>query len=114
MHRCECCRGWGLPAGLACLDCFPHPTPLRPTCCPACRRLQCLRYDALDVGCSQWYEDMAAFRGTMRDLEQMLGNILATAAAHASCLTARLDVIEAFARITTRDGLRRVQCAMLC
>lgn len=63
----------------------------------------------LDVRCSQWYEDMAAIRAAMRDLEQMLGNILATAVEHASCLTTKLDVIEAFAQITTRDGLRQAQ-----
>ena len=49
---------------------------------------------------------MAAFRSAARDLEQQLAGILASAAAQAACLPARLDVIEAFGQAATRDGLR--------
>ncbi|KAL4458111.1 hypothetical protein ABPG75_012976 [Micractinium tetrahymenae] len=70
-------------------------------------RLQGLGYNVLDVRCTQWYQDMAAFRGAVRDLEQMLGNILGGAAGQASSLAARLDIIQAFAQATTRDGLRK-------
>lgn len=60
----------------------------------------------LDVRCTQWYQDMAAFRAAARDLEQMLGSILGSAVGQAASLAARLDIIQAFAQITTRDGLR--------
>jgi dynein heavy chain len=76
------------------------------TCSWGCCRLQGLRYDVLDVACSAWYQDMAGFRSALRDLEQMLGNTLATGVTHASSLTAKLDVVEAFARLATREGLR--------
>ncbi len=73
---------------------------------PQPRRLQALDYDMLDVRCTGWYRDMATFRAAARDLEQMLGNILGSAAGQAASLAARLDVIQAFAQIATRDGLR--------
>lgn len=59
----------------------------------------------LRLRCSR-YADMAAFRATTRDLEQQLEGVLASAAAQAASLPARLDVIEAFAQTATRDGLR--------
>lgn len=50
--------------------------------------------------------DFAAFRAAARDLDQRLASLLAAAAARAPSLPARLDVIEGFARICTREGLR--------
>lgn len=49
---------------------------------------------------------MGAFRVAARDLETMLGSVLAAAAAQAASLSHRLTVIEGFSRIATRDGLR--------
>ena len=49
---------------------------------------------------------MATFRATTGELEQQLAGILASAAAQAASLPARLDVIEAFAQMATRDRLR--------
>ena len=64
--------------------------------------------------CSRWYEDIAAFRAAARDLEQMLGNILGSAVAGTASLAAKLDVIQAFAQVTTREGLRWVSRAGTC
>ena len=85
----------------------PAAPPLRlPSRSRDCR-LQDLRYDMLDVRCSQWYEDVAALRAALRGLDRMLGAVLAAAYAHAPSLACKLDVVEAFALTAARDGLRR-------
>lgn len=83
---------------------------------------------------SQWYEDVTTFRSTARDLEVrqhthtntppaalptypwpvtrllqlMLGNIIGGAFDVAATLCLKLEVLEAFYRTATREGLRRV------
>ena len=69
-------------------------------------RLQGLRYDVLDVRTIAWYEDFAAFKAAARDLDVMLGNILAVSFDEAATLASQLDALCIFAAAATRDGLR--------
>ena len=84
---------------------WPCPCLLIPPSPPPAR-LRALPYDPLDVRCGAWHADFAAFRCAAGDLDQLLASVLGAGAGAAASLADRLDVVEGFARICTRDGLR--------
>lgn len=54
-----------------------------------------------------WHDDFAAFKAGVRDLEVMLENVLAGALATSPGLPARLELLEAYARLAVRPALKR-------
>jgi dynein heavy chain len=56
----------------------------------------------------RWHDDFNSFKAGVKDLEVMMTNVIQIAVEAQSCLSARMELLEAFQLISKRDFIKCV------